>query len=75
MENTSKILICDENADERKKLREGLVSAGYRFIDEVSAGDDALEKLKINEYDMAIIDLWVSGLDGIGIIRMAEKQN
>ena len=73
MENTSKILICDENAEERKKLRDGLYGAGYRFVDEVGDGNDALEKLKISEYDLAIIDLWVSGLDGIGIIRMAEK--
>ena len=73
MENKSKILICDENSDERKKLRDGLLAAGYLFVDETSIGDEALEKLKSKEYDAAIIDLWVSGLDGIGIIRMAEK--
>jgi two-component system response regulator (stage 0 sporulation protein A) len=73
MENTSKVLICDENAEERKKLRDGLLSSGYRFVDETNSGDEALEKLKINDYDIAIIDLWVSGLDGIGIIRMSEK--
>ena len=73
MENKSKILICDENAEERRKLKEGLYSAGYRFVDEAGIGDEALEKLKTCEYDAAIIDLWVTGLDGIGIIRMAEK--
>ena len=73
MENKSKVLICDENIEERRKLKEGLYAAGYRFVDETSVGDEALEKLKTNEYDAAIIDLWVSGLDGIGIIRMAEK--
>ena len=73
MESKSKILICDENSDERKKLRDGLLAAGYLYVDETSIGDEALEKLKSKEYDIAIIDLWVSGLDGIGIIRMAEK--
>ena len=73
MENKLKVLICDENIEERRKLKEGLYAAGYRFVDEASVGDEALEKLKSSDYDAAIIDLWVSGLDGVGIIRVAEK--
>ncbi len=73
MESKAKILLCDENTEERRLLRESLINAGYHHVDEASVGDEAIEKLKVGQYDAAIVDLWMSGLDGIGIIRMAEK--
>ena len=71
MENKAKILICDENLEERKKLTEALVKRGFRYIDEASSGELAVEKLAKSTYDAVITDLWVSGIDGIGIIRKA----
>ena len=73
MENSRSILVCNENLDERKKIIEGLIKNGYRRIDEVTSGDAAIERLAKSTYDIAIVDLWVSGIDGIGIIRGAKK--
>ncbi len=73
METERTILICNENSEERKKIVEALIKSGCRRIDEVSSGDLALEKISKNKYDIAIIDLWVSGIDGIGLIRNARK--
>lgn len=73
MEITRNILICNENSEERKKIIEALIRSGYRHIDEATSGDAAIDRLSKSKYDIAIIDLWVSGIDGIGIIRSVKK--
>lgn len=75
METNTKILICAENREERKNLTDGLTKLGYRFIDQAENGDDAIALLESNSYDVAIVDLWISGIDGIGIIRSKDKLN
>ena len=73
MENAVKILICDENGEERKKLTDSLFANGYTRCDEASDGNVALGMINSSSYDVVIVDLWVSKLDGIGIIRAATK--
>lgn len=68
-----KILIADENAGQRSQLREILHHAGFHMIDEASNGDDALHKIDHNHPDIAIIDIWLSKLDGIGVIRASQQ--
>ena len=75
MENTSKILICDENTEERKKIADYLVKSGFHFVDEATNGDVAVEKLSKNVYDLVIVDLWLSRVDGIGIIRASHAKS
>ncbi len=69
MENNVKILICDENEEERAKLATGLLKSGYRETEEARSSDAAFEMIKRASYELVIIDLWLSGLDGIGLIR------
>ena len=69
MNHNIKVLIADENAEERKKLRGALAAANIFSVDEAATGDDALKKLQGGSYTAAVIDLWLSGIDGIGIIR------
>lgn len=73
MENNKSILVCNDSADERRKITEVLMRSGYRKIEECSSGDNAIEKLNKSIYDLAIIDLWLSGVDGIGVIRAVGK--
>ncbi len=73
MENSTKILICDENDEERKRLIENLRSAGIGVCDEAKDGTIALDMIEKNSYDAVIVDLWISKLDGIGLIRAAKK--
>lgn len=75
MENNAKILICDENDEERAKLIENLSSAGFNHCDEARDGNLALDLISKNKYDAVIVDLWISKLDGIGIIRAASTLN
>ena len=72
MESSAKILICDENGEERRRLGDTLAALGYRYIAEAEDGERACEMMSATEYDLVITDLWMSGLDGIGVIRCAD---
>lgn len=74
MEHDIKILIVNENAAERQQLREGLNRHGYRFLDEAVNGEEALQKLCRNRYDAALIDMMLTRLDGIGVLRQYREQ-
>ena len=73
MENNAKILLCDENSEERKRIADFLSKSGFNRIDETSDGEAALERLIGGNYDLAIVDLWLPSVDGIGIIRAIQK--
>ena len=73
MENTAKILICDENDEERARLIEKLGESKITRCDEAKDGNIALDMISNNTYDAVIVDLWISKIDGIGIIRAASK--
>ncbi len=69
METNVKILIADENPSQRAALRDGLVHAGYRMIEEATNGEEAIAKIGRFHPDIAIVDVWLSKLDGIGVLR------
>lgn len=69
MENSTKILICGENEEERRELAERLKKSGFLYVDDAKNGEEALFKMSKSSYDVAVVDLWMSGIDGIGIIR------
>jgi len=73
MEKTEKLLLVDESAEERKKLREALWNAGFRNIDEAANGEEAINKISRTLPDIVIIDTWLSRLDGIGVIRNVHE--
>ena len=73
MEQTVKILLCSENNEERRRIFESLSKNGYRCCDECMTGDRAISMISEGSYDIVITDLWLSGLDGIGIIRNAAN--
>lgn len=73
MDSSRCILVCNENQDERRIICNALIKAGYRKIDESATSDNAIDKLAKKKYDIAIIDLWLSGIDGISLVRGARK--
>lgn len=75
MENSAKILLCDENAEERRHIAEILGKSGFRYVDEAVNGENAIERINKGSYDLVIVDLWLSGIDGIGIIRSIRTSN
>ncbi len=73
MEKDTKILIADESGETRRQLREALTSAGLRVVDEARDGEEALAKITRSHPDIVIVDLWLSKVDGIGVIRQAKN--
>ena len=73
MKSNTKILVCNENNDERGRLLQNLAAAGFDNCDEAKDGDAALDAIKRTKYDVVITDLWLSGIDGIALIRAAMR--
>ena len=73
MEYTAKILIADENVTNRLSLRDGLLRAGYRNVEESGNGEDTLNKIKLSHPDVVLMDVWLSKLDGIGVLRSCQS--
>ena len=72
MEYNTRILIADESAASRSAIRDGLMRAGYRNVEEATNGEDALMKITHLHPDVVLMDVWLSKLDGIGILRQCR---
>ncbi|MBE6543190.1 MAG: sporulation transcription factor Spo0A [Ruminococcaceae bacterium] len=70
-----KILIADENAEFRKLCRENLSELGYTGFEEAVNGEDALYKIGRFHPDIVLMDVWLSKLDFIQVIRGAYSLN
>lgn len=73
--NNTKILIADENSATRISLREELKSYGYANVYEATNGEEALNMIGTVSPDIVLIDVLLSKLDGIGVIRQTKKSN
>ena len=73
MEFTAKILIVDENEEQRRRCKDILLKTGYRMVEEACDGEDAIIKIDRINPDVVIIDIWLSKLDGIGVIRRVRQ--
>jgi two-component system response regulator (stage 0 sporulation protein A) len=73
MEHNTKILIADENPAGRQSLCNELRRAGFRNIEEATNGEEALIKIGRYHPDIAILDIWLSKLDGIGVLRNCKS--
>ena len=72
--NTTKILIADENSLSRSALRDELKSQGYANVYEALNGEEALTMISTILPDIVIIDVLLSKLDGIGVIRQVKRE-
>ncbi len=75
MEQTLKLLIADENADFRRQCKENLRSMGYLYIEEATNGEEALQKIALFRPDAVLLDVWLSKIDSIQVIRNTYAMN
>ena len=73
MKNEIKILIADQDNSGRSALAGELKRSGFENIIEAENGEDALILIERFRPDVAIIDVWLSKLDGIGVINQAKS--
>ncbi|HLP16160.1 MAG TPA: response regulator transcription factor [Bacteroidota bacterium] len=67
-------------ADDHKIVREGLrmmleQTDDIRVTDEAANGDDALEKLQTNEFDVVVLDIAMPGQNGIEVLKRIKTDH
>ena len=72
MEIPKRILVAEDNEKLRKILVETLSSLDY-FSYGVESGDQALDKLKNEDFDLLITDVKMPRMDGISLLKELKK--
>jgi len=67
-----RILLCEDDKDNRWVIRELLEMLGYR-PNVVECGEDALEQLKNRSYEAVLMDIRLPGLSGIELTRLIRS--
>lgn len=66
------ILIIDDDAELRKTVSDVLTAAGYS-TDMAVSGNEALEKIVAEKYDIALLDMMMPGRDGMDVLMEIRK--
>lgn len=69
----AKILIVDDDKDIRELLNEVLKTNGYETTT-MSNGTDTLNDLKINTYDLILLDIMLPDISGIEIVEKVRNE-
>ncbi len=67
-----RILIVEDEEKLARFVELELVHEGYR-VDKSTDGRDGLEKLESGEYDLALLDIMLPGLNGLEVLRRARR--
>jgi len=67
-----RVLVVDDEASIRDLLAKTLTLAEYD-VDVAPDGRSALERMRMNPYDLLIADLKMPGMDGLAVIREAKR--
>jgi DNA-binding response OmpR family regulator len=67
-----RVLVVEDEVDLADAVARGLRREGYA-VDVAYDGDEALDKLSINEYDVICLDLNLPGSDGIEVTRRLRE--
>lgn len=68
----TKILIADEDTYSRRAMKDALLAGGFRQVEDAANGEEALSAMMRMHPDVVIADVWLSKLDGIGLVRQAS---
>lgn len=69
-----RVLVAEDDHGLRDVLVLGLRDNGYH-VDAVERGDDAIDQLRWYEYDVAIVDWRMPGVEGIEVVRWARRHD
>ncbi len=70
--STPHILIVDDEEVVRQSCQRILAEKGYS-LSEAESGEDALQMLKVQEYDLVLADLKMPGMDGIQLLQAVKE--
>jgi two-component system KDP operon response regulator KdpE len=66
--SAGRILVVDDEAQIRRVMRMTLVANGYE-VTEARSGEEALEKLRTEKYDLVLLDMNMPGMNGLETCR------
>jgi len=69
-----RILLVDDEERFRTNLQKMLVAQGLT-VGAVSSGEAALQELKLNSYDVIVLDIRMPGMDGLATLKEIKSIN
>jgi DNA-binding NtrC family response regulator len=66
------ILVVDDHFAVRQSLAIAIAATGWE-VETVASGDDALQLLTRRDFDILLTDLWMPGIDGVGLIKACRR--
>ena len=69
-----KVLIVDDDKPIRSLLRTGLKKHGI-LIDEAPGGQEAIDLLGVNAYDLVLLDLMMPKVNGFDVLAWMDSHN
>jgi DNA-binding NtrC family response regulator len=67
-----KVLLVEDETIVRESLRDWLVEDGYD-VECVDSGEDALKRIKQEEFGVIVLDLRLPGIDGLQVFEQAKE--
>ena len=70
--SAGRILVVDDDPQIRRAMRTTLTARGYEVAD-VRTGEEALDELRLSNYDLVLLDMNMPGMGGLEACRMIRS--
>ncbi len=70
-----KVLVADDDQGLRLSVKSALASTNRFQVEEAFDGVNAIEKLKVNQFDIAILDVDMPRLNGLETLKLIKEHN
>ena len=68
-----KILIVDDDKAICLTMQEELINHGYTTVDYTYSGEEAVEKVKLKNYDIVFLDIVLPGISGMKVVPIIKN--
>lgn len=69
-----RIIIADQNVQERESKEKSFLSHGMKVVCSTGDGNKALEEIRKKKPDVVVMDMMLPGIDGIGILEEMQRE-
>lgn len=74
IQETAHVLVVDDEGANRYSVSKTLQRVGY-VVNEASSGEEALDFVEGQEYDVVLSDIRMQGIDGVELLRRIKEQS